>query len=181
MTTEGYPLGYEVFAGNRPRCDHAARDRRSHGKPLRADEPGIWALDRGMVSTDNIEWLQERGSRYIVGTPKSQLRHFECQLAQGNWTEVREGLEVKTCKGPEGSETFILCRSENRKDKERAMRERFQQRIEEGLEKIRVACDSRRQKLGVIERRIGRLMAARTAARLDCSMCRLATTAVVRV
>ena len=157
VTTEGYPLGYEVFAGNRHDVttlqEIVARMESRYGRMNR-----IWALDRGMVSADNVEWLQERGSRYIVGTPKSQLRHFERQLAQGNWTEVREGLEVKTCKGPEGSETFILCRSENRKDKERAMRERFQQRIEEGLEKIRVACDSRRQKLGVIERRVGRLM-----------------------
>ncbi len=85
-------------------------------------------------------------------------QELERQLAEGNWANIREGLEVKTCMGPSGGETFILCRSESRKDKERAMRERFQQRIEDGLEQIRACCESRRQKVGVIERRVGRLM-----------------------
>ena len=148
---------YEVFAGNRHDAttlqEIVARMERRYGRINR-----IWALDRGMVSENNVQWLRQRGSRYIVGTPKCQLRRFERQLIEGQWTEVREGLQVKTCKGPDGCETFILCRSESRKDKERAMRERFQQRIEAGLEKIRVFCDSLRQKVGTIERRVGRLM-----------------------
>ena len=163
VTTEGYPLGYEVFAGNRNDVttfqEIVARMENRYGQINR-----IWALDRGMISEANIEWLRKRGSRYIVGTPKSQLRRFERELAQGEWSEVRDGLEVKTCPGPEGGETFILCRSEDRTTKERAMRERFEKRIETGLEKIRVACDARRQQIGPIERRVGRLLGQNTRA-----------------
>jgi transposase len=163
VTTEGYPLGYEIFAGNRNDVttlqEIVARMESHYGQMNR-----IWALDRGMISEANIEWLQERGSRYIVGTPRSQLRRFERELAQGEWSEVRDGLEVKTCRHPEGHETFILCRSEDRTAKERAMRERFEKRIQAGLEKIRVACDARRQQIGAIERRVGRLLGQNTRA-----------------
>jgi len=163
VTTEGYPLGYEVFAGNRNDVttlqEIVARMESRYGRMNR-----IWALDRGMVSEANVEWLRERGSRYIVGTPKSQLRRFQRQLTEGEWSEIRDGLEVKTCRGPDGQETFILCRSEDRTTKERAMRERFEKRIETGLEKIRVACDARRQQIGPIERRVGRLLGQNTRA-----------------
>lgn len=117
-----------------------------------------------MVSEANLEWLRERGSRYIVGTPKSQLRRFERELAGGEWAEVREGLEVKTCRAAKGCETFILCRSEYRATKERTMRRRFEKRIETGLEKTRASCRSRRQQLGPIERRLGRLLGQNTRA-----------------
>jgi transposase len=163
VTTEGYPLGYEVFAGNRNDVttlqEIVARMESRYGQMNR-----IWALDRGMVSDANIAWLKERGSRYIVGTPKSQLRRFERQLTEGDWSEVRDGLEVKTCRSPDGQETFVLCRSEDRKTKERAMRERFEKRIETGLEKICAACEKRGQQIGAIERRVGRLLGQNTRA-----------------
>ena len=161
VTTEGYPLGYEVFAGNRNDVttlrEIVIRMEARYGRMRR-----IWALDRGMVSEANLQWLRERGSHYIVGTPKSQLRQFERELTEGAWSEVREGLEVKTCRGPEGRETFVLCRSEDRGSKERAMRERFEKRIEAGLEKIRAACEARRQQVGAVERRVGRLLGQNT-------------------
>ena len=66
-----------------------------------------------------------------------------------------------------GSETFILCRSADRAAKEQAMRERFEQRIEKGLQAIVRRCEQKRCDLGVIERRIGRLLGKNTrAARL---------------
>jgi transposase len=118
----------------------------------------IWAVDRGMVSDANLKWLKERGSRYIVGTPKSQLKQFEAKLVSGEWSQVRDGLEVQTVPGESGAETFILCRSADRAVKERAMRERFEQRIETGLKAIAAACEKRRCDVGLIERCVGRLL-----------------------
>jgi hypothetical protein len=124
VTREGYPLGYEVFAGNTNDVTTVqrivARMEERYGQAGR-----IWVLDRGMISDANLAWLRERGSRYIVGTPKSQLKQFERQLLEGTWSEVREGLEVQIVPGESGAETFILCRSADRMTKERAMRERF--------------------------------------------------------
>ena len=90
----------------------------------RADR--IWVVDRGMVSAENIKFLKQNGRRYIVGTPKSMLKQFERELLTETWHTVREGLEVKLCSAPDGQETFVLCRSGDRREKEKAMHERFE-------------------------------------------------------
>ena len=123
---------------------------------------------------DNLKWLKERGSRYIVGTPKGELKRFEQELLKGTWREIREGLEVRTVSSEGDSETFVLCRSADRAAKEQAMRERFEGRIEKGLQAIVRRCEQNCCDLGVIERRIGRFVtpaatAATTAATFDNS------------
>lgn len=153
----GMPLGYQVFAGNRADVttlqEIITTMEERYGKAER-----IWVTDRGMISQANMEFLQEGDRRYIVGTPKGMLKRFEQQLLQENWACVREGLEVKLCPGPEGAETFILCRSADRRAKERAMHERFELRIEEGLARIRAACQRQHHDALVIARRVGRLL-----------------------
>ena len=76
VTSEGYPLGYEVFAGNRHDSttlqEIVTRMESRYGSAGR-----IWALDRGMISEENLTWLKARGSHYIVGTPKRQLRQHQ--------------------------------------------------------------------------------------------------------
>ena len=163
VTREGYPLGYEVFAGNTN--DVATVQRIVARMEERYGQAGrIWVLDRGMISKANLTWLRERGSRYIVGTPKCQLKQFERQLLEGTWSEVREGLEVQIVPGESGVETFILCRSADRMTKERAMRERFEKRIETGLVALQKACEKRRCDPGLIQRRVGRLLGLNTRA-----------------
>lgn len=73
---------------------------------------------------------------------------------------MREGVEAKLCVGPEGAETFVLCRSVERRAKEQAMHELFAQRIEQGLGKLGERIKPARKKLerGKLERQIGRLL-----------------------
>jgi transposase len=153
----GMPLGYEVFAGNRADVttlqEIVETMERRYG---RADR--IWVGDRGMVSAENIAFLQQGGRRYIVGTPKSMLKQFERELLAADWRSIREGLEVKLCPSPDGDETFVLCRSRDRREKEKAMHERFERRIEEGLQRITASCEKQRQQPLVIAQRLGRLM-----------------------
>ena len=153
----GMPLGYEVFAGNRADVttveEIVEKIEGAYGQANR-----IWAMDRGMVSEDNVEFLKEGGRRYILGTPKGMLKQFEQELLGEDWERIREGLEVKLCESPNGEETFILCRSDQRREKEKAIHERFEKRIESGLRGIEESCRKRNYKLGVIERRVGRLL-----------------------
>ena len=131
----GMPLGYEVFAGNRHDSTTVEEIVQTmEARYGRADR--IWAMDRGMVSEDNIEFLKESGRRYILGTPRGILRRFERELLAEDWQSIRNGLEVKLCAAPDGDETFILCRSADRREKEKAMHARFEKRIEEGLKKM---------------------------------------------
>lgn len=153
----GMPVGYEVFAGNRNDSTTVEEIVESiESKYGAADR--IWVMDRGMVSEENVEYLREQGQRYILGTPKSQLKNFERELLSDGWESVREGLEVKLCPCPGGEETFILCRSTDRREKEKAMHERFAKRIEAGLEKMAQACREYRRERSVIERRVGKLL-----------------------
>src|SRR3990172_1759949 len=103
----GMPLGYEVFAGNRTDVttveEIVETMERRYG---RADR--IWVMDRGMVSKENIAFLQHGKRQYIVGTPKSMLKRFERELPGEDWHTIRDGLEVKLCPTPDGEETFVL-------------------------------------------------------------------------
>src|SRR5262249_19678714 len=154
VTRDGYPLGYEVFAGNRHDSTTVqqivTRMEDRYGRRGR-----IWVLDRGMVSEATLAWFRERGSRYIVGTPRSRLKQFATSLRQGGWAALREGLEVQRCPAGDGVETFILCRSAARATKEQAMRERLVARLRAGLFKIRAACRRRRCDPRQVERRGG--------------------------
>jgi transposase len=163
VSREGIPLGYEVFKGNRHDVTTVEeiinKIESQYGKADR-----IWAMDRGMVSEDNLEFLRSGQRRYILGTPKNQLKQFEQELLKADWKQIRSGLEVKLCPTPEGTETFVLCRSQDRAQKEKAIHARFEKRIEEGLEKLTKSCGLRKQNIGTIERRVGRLLGANSRA-----------------
>jgi len=156
---EGLPLAFEIFDGNRADVttteEMVLAMESKYGKANR-----IWVMDRGMVSEENIDFMKKRGVRYIVGTPKSMLRKFEQELLTRGWEEVHPGVEVKICDCPEGGEeTFVLCRSEGRKDKETAILNRFLDRLQAGLGKLKEQADKGRLKdRQQAERRIGRLL-----------------------
>ena len=160
VTREGMPLGYEVFAGNRVDVttveEMVETMEARHGLAQR-----IWVMDRGMVSTDNLSWLQASGRRYLVGASRAEVKQWRRELAEArDWHVVRDGVEAKLCAGPDGSETFLLCRSRDRRAKERAMHERFAARIEAGLDRLarRLARAKQPLEKSPIERQIGRLL-----------------------
>ena len=160
VTREGMPLGYEIFAGNRTDVttveEIVETMEERYGLAQR-----VWVMDRGMASEENVAWLEQTGRRFLIGTPKSDLKKWSRQIAeQRDWQKVREGVEAKLCTGPEGREMFLLCRSVERREKEKAIHERFATRIEAALERMarRIAKARRPLDRGVIERQIGRLL-----------------------
>ncbi len=160
VTREGLPLGYEVFDGNTvdvTTVEHIVGTmERRFGLAGR-----VWCMDRGMCSAKNIAWLQKTGRGYIIGAPKSELKKWRQSLAQTrDWETVREGLEVKRQASLDGTEVFILCRSADRREKEKAMHDKFQTRIEDALTRMagRISKARRQLSRGVLERQIGRLL-----------------------
>jgi len=161
VTPEGFPLTYEIFDGNRldvttvEEMIRIMREKYGH-------ERRIWVMDRGMVSEDNLEELREIGAGYLVGTKKAVLTKFEKELLdRSGWIQVKPDVEVKLCNAPDYStETFVICRSEGRSKKEKAMRERQIKGIEEGLEKIKKRLASDKYPLrnrDKVNRMLGRL------------------------
>ena len=164
VSRDGMPIGYEVFAGNRNDVttwqEIVTTMESRYGRANR-----IWCGDRGMMSQANLEFMQSGDRRYIIGASKGTLRKFERELLAEDWRTIREGLEVKMCPSPDGGkETYILCRSRERREKEKAMHERFEHRIDEALEKIRASCEKRQWAKEVIDRRVGKIMAKNSRA-----------------
>jgi len=157
VTTDGIPLGYEVFDGNTN--DSTTVEEIVEAMEAKYGRAGrVWVMDRGMVSEKNLAYIRGRGGSYIVGTPKAMLRQFGRYLVDKDWHEVQAGVEVKLVPGPDGTETFILARSRQRREKEKAMHERFIGRMEEGLKKLAASTASGRLKdAGEAHERLGRL------------------------
>lgn len=168
-TPEGLPLSYEVFAGNRADVstveEIVLKMEERFGQAER-----IWVMDRGMVSEKNIAFLRCRKALYIVGTPKSELRHFEAQLAEKEqWCQVQAGLEARLVEHPdgEGGERYLLCRSHARSAKERAMLDRQMSALCTELFKIDASlhkCAKKGADLEKLGRRIGRWLGRYPAA-----------------
>ena len=160
------PLAYEIFAGNR--ADVTTVEDivdLMEGKYGRAER--IWAMDRGMVSEENLEYLRERKALYILGTPKARLRQFENQLLdQKHWQDVHEGVEVKLVDHPDaqGQERYVLCRSAARNEKEAAMLRKQSERLRAKLEQIDASLRKSPQQPGPLERRIGKWLGRNTSA-----------------
>ena len=74
------------------------------------------------------------------------LRRFEQYLTDQDWHGVQAGVEVKLVAGPDGDETFILARSADRREKEKAMHERFIDRMDGALKKMQASAASGRLK-----------------------------------
>jgi transposase len=160
VTFDGFPLGYEVFAGNtndsRTLQTIVATMEARHGVVGR-----VWITDRGMASSKNLAWLRDTGRRYIIGAPKSELKKFSTDLAAATgWRTVQEGVEVKLARDPATAETVILCRSADRRSKEHAMHDRFSQRITAALDRLaaRIARSKKRLDPAPLNRQIGRLL-----------------------
>jgi transposase len=174
VTFDGFPLGYEVFAGN----THDSRTLQTIVATMEARHGmlgRVWISDRGMASADNLAWLRSSGRRYIIGAPKSELKKFSSALAAADgWRKVHEGVEVKLTRHPETEETVILCRSADRRSKERAMHDKFSQRIEEALQRLaaRLARAKKRVDPAVVNRQIGRILQQnqRSAARFAITL-----------
>ena len=179
VTFDGFPLGYEVFAGN----THDSRTLQTIVATMEARHGmlgRVWITDRGMASADNLAWLRQTSRRYIIGAPKSELKKFVSELARPDgWRTVHEGVEVKLASHPETGETVILCRSADRRSKEQAMHDKFSRRIEEALERLaaRIGRSKKRLDPATVNRQIGRILqqnqraAARFAIALEPGDC----------
>ena len=179
VSFDGFPLGYEVFAGN----THDSRTLQTIVAAMEARHGlvgRVWITDRGMASGDNLAWLRATGRRYIIGAPKSELKKFAAELAStDSWRSVQDGVEVKLARHPETEETVILCRSADRRSKERAMHDKFSGRIEAALERLaaRIARSKKRLDPAPLNRQIGRILqqnqraAARFAVALEPDGC----------
>lgn len=159
VNVEGFPFSYETFDGNR--ADVSTMEvilrmvERKYGKARR-----IWVFDRGVVSEENLAAIRKRGGQYLVGTPRRQMKQFEAELRKEDWKQVQPEVEVKKVAIPQGEETYILCRTAGRREKEQAIRKRFCSRMETALLRLEKAIATGKLKdRNRMERRLGKIQA----------------------
>lgn len=161
VTPEGFPLAYEVMAGNTADNttlqDFVERIEAQYGQAQR-----IWVMDRGIPTEAVLETLRSRSVpvSYLVGTPKGRLSALEKAFLALPWEQARESVQVKLVE--RDGELYILARSHGRVDKERAMRQRRLKRLVKRLKELqaqRLERDELLLKLGAAKKEAGRAYA----------------------
>jgi transposase len=174
VTRAGLPLGHEVFAGNvadvKTLKSIVEAVERRYGKAKR-----IWVMDRGLSSKKNVAWLEQEGRQYVVATPRSEWKRWRAQFEDpSGWQVLRDDVEGKLCVAEAGKLSFVLCRSAQRRIKEKAMHQRFAARIDTALTKLerRIARSKKPLERAPIDRQLGRLLQrnSRAAARYQIEL-----------
>jgi transposase len=156
VTPEGFPLSYEVLAGNTADSttlsDFLDRIEQRYGRANR-----IWVMDRGIPTEDSLAKMRSIGASYLVGTPKGRLSKLEQAFLGEPWARVREGVQVKRLTTKE--DIYVLAQSDARIDKERSMRgkrlRRYVDRLQ-ALQSQRLTRDQLLMKLGAAKHEAGR-------------------------
>jgi transposase len=157
ITPEGFPIAYEVLAGNTADKttlrEFLQKIENQYGKAER-----VWLMDRGIPTEEVLAEMRAQTPpiHYLVGTPKGRLSKLEAELAGLEWKAVREGVEVKLL-AQEG-ELYVLARSLNRVAKERGMRRRRLKKLWERLHQLQeqsLSYDALLLKLGAAKEKAG--------------------------
>ena len=135
VTPEGFPLAYEVLAGNT--ADNTtlkaflARIERQYGKARR-----VWCMDRGVPTEEVLAQMRASDPpvQYLVGTPKGRLTRLEQALLDKPWHTARPGVQVKLL--AQDGELYVFAESRDRVAKERSMRRRQLKWLSERLKKL---------------------------------------------
>ena len=169
LDRDGFPKAHEVFDGN-------VQDRSTVDKMLDALEKrtgkkadGTVIVDRGMAYAPDLEQIRKRGLHYLVVGLQSERNEWLDELEkEDDWEQVirtpsprnpfQKKTRVEVKRRQKGDEVYILCRSEGRQDKDRAIRETHEGKLLADLRKLqeRVA-KGRLKKQEKIHQAIGRI------------------------
>ena len=156
VTPEGFPLSYEVLAGNTADSttlgDFLERIEARYGRANR-----IWVMDRGIPTEASLAKMRAAGACYLVGTPKGRLSRLERAFLGQPWANVREGVQVKPLATDE--DVYVLALSTARVAKERAIRRKRLRRYLDRLKRLQGQVLKREQlllKLGAAKHEAGR-------------------------
>jgi transposase len=148
LDRDGFPKAHEVFDGN-------TQDRSTVGPILDVLEKrtgkksgSTVIVDRGMAYQENLEEIRGRGYHYIVAGRQPERNEWLDELEEEDgWEEVkrtasprnpfqkRTKVEIK-CER-KGDELMVLCRSDGRQEKDRAIRDKQEGRLLQDLERLK--------------------------------------------
>jgi transposase len=157
VTPDGFPLAYEVMDGNTSDKttlkEFLAKIEKQYGKAKRT-----WVMDRGIPTEDVLAEMRnsEPPIHYLVGSPRGRLTQLEKAFLTKPWEDVRESVRVKLIE--HGEETYVLARSQGRRDKEQSMRRRRLRKLIKRLRELQrqnLTRDELLLKLGAAKKEAG--------------------------
>src|SRR5881409_1683755 len=170
LDRDGFAKAHEVFDGN-------IQDRSSIDRMLDALEkrmgkkPGVTVIvDRGMAYDENLEQIRKRGLHYLVGGLQSERNQWLDELENDDgWEQVlrtpsprnpfQKKTRVEIKRQQKGDVVYILCRSDGREEKDRAIRETHEAKLLRDLTKLQQRVGKGRlKKEQKIHQSISRLM-----------------------
>jgi transposase len=169
LDREGFPKAHEVFDGNRQdRTTLAAMLTTLEQRTGRRGGATV-VVDRGMAFADNLQQITDRGHHYLVASRQGERpAHLDAFEDETGWAKVirqpsprnpaqkKSRIEIK--RQVVGGEVHILCRSEGRTEKDRAIREKHEQRFLEDLKKLQARVAKGRVRVEAkVHEAIGRL------------------------
>ena len=158
VTKDGFPLAYEVMDGNTSDKTtlraFLAKIESQYGKAQR-----IWVMDRGIPTEDVLGEMRESDPpvQYLVGAPRGRLTKLEKAFIAKPWEEARASVRVKLLEHE--NETYVLARSDGRRDKEQSMRRRRLRKLIRRLRELQrqdLSRDELLLKLGAAKKEAGR-------------------------
>lgn len=169
LDRDGFPKAHEVFDGNR-------QDRTTVGEMLDSlkkrtgSKPGATVVvDRGMAYEEDLTAIRARGFHYLVAGRQPERQAWLGEFEQSaDWEEVlrvpsprnpdQEKSQVRIKRRQQGDEVYLLCLSEGREEKDRAIRESHEQRLKKDLGKLQARVEKGQlQEEKTIHQAIGRL------------------------
>jgi len=169
LDRDGFPKAHEIFEGNR-------QDRTTVGEMLDQLEKrtgrkagSTVVVDRGMAYDEDLEQIRTHGHHYLVAARQPERNAWLAEFEQGDdWEEVlrtpsprnlaQEKSQVRIKCRQKGNEVYILCLSEGREEKDRAIRQSHERRLKQDLEKLKARIDKGQLKeMGKVHQAIGRL------------------------
>ena len=159
VTPEGFPLAYEVMAGN-TQDKQTLRGMLGHIARQYGEADRVWIMDRGIPTEEGLKEMREADApvRYLVGTPRGHLTRYEAELSTRPWKAVHQHVRVKLL--AKDNEVYILAESRRRRLKERGIRVRKLRGLLSRLAEIRsqkkIDRDDLLKKIGAAEKDVGR-------------------------
>src|SRR6516162_8087065 len=169
LDRDGFPKAHEVWDGNlQDRCSLKtmldALEKRLGKKP-----GATVIVDRGMAYDENLEEIRKHGLHYLVAARQSERSQWLDQLEEDTgWAEVvrtpsprnpaQKKTRVEIKRQQKGDVLYILCRSEGREEKDRAIRETQEAKLLADLNKLQKRVEQGHLKQEAkIQQAIGRL------------------------
>ena len=157
LDRDGFPKAHEIFEGNRQDRSTVEEmieilEKRTGRKP-----GSTVVVDRGMAYEENLNQIRAHDLHYIVaGRQQERNEWLDDFEKEQDWEEVirepsprnpfQKKSRVQIKRREKGNEVYILCLSEGRQEKDRAIRVKHEGRLMGDLERLKIRVEKGRLK-----------------------------------